>query len=265
MNDPRPACGANAQMPALVPPQPDVGDKRVAALDRLYFHTVAGTNRTRPDTPECRPRVMFAAVADHSAASPDTDPMGPGANTGERIESTASLLAEVRKGDELARERLCALYLPMLMRWAHGRLPGKGRSLAETSDLVQCTLMQALSRVPQFESQHEGAFLAYLRAALMNNIRLELRRSQRHPSIGTASAPELADDSPLASLTGRDALLDYERALGQLAPERREAVILRVEFGFSFEEIALAMERPSADAARMLVGRALAELAGILK
>lgn len=37
-------------------------------------------------------------------------------------------------------------------------------------------------------------------------------------------------------------------------------MILRMEFGFSFEEIAAAMARPSANAARMLVHRAMAAL-----
>jgi RNA polymerase sigma-70 factor (ECF subfamily) len=153
----------------------------------------------------------------------------------------------------------------MLMRWAHGRLPHKARSLAETSDLVQVTLMQALAQVDRFESRHEGAFLAYLRNALLNNLRNEIRRGIRHPSANPDWHDELQDDSPLVDQVGRETLLDYERALAELSQERREAVILRVEFGFSFEEIAAAMERPSAPAARMLVGRALAELADAMR
>lgn len=182
-----------------------------------------------------------------------------------RLESTASLLADVRNGDALARERLCALYLPLLMRWAHGRLPARARALAETADLVQATLLQALARVEQFQPRHEGAFLAYLRTTLINNLRHEVRRSQRHPSVGAALPGDPVGDSLLALHAGREVLLDYERALERLPTERREAVILRVEFGFSYEEIAAAMDRPSADAARMLVGRALAELAGMLQ
>lgn len=182
-----------------------------------------------------------------------------------RIESTASLLADVRNGDDLARERLCALYLPILMRWAHGRLPRRARSMAETSDLVQSTLMHALGRIDRFESRHEGAFLAYLRNALLNNVRNEIRRGARHPSVTVDAQAEFFDDSALTERVGRETLLDYERALSELPPERREAVILRVEFGFSYEEIAAAMERPSAPAARMLVGRGLAQLAEAMR
>jgi DNA-directed RNA polymerase specialized sigma24 family protein len=41
----------------------------------------------------------------------------------------------------------------------------------------------------------------------------------------------------------------------------REAIIGRVELGLSYAELAAAMGRPSADAARMAVGRALLKLA----
>ena len=46
-------------------------------------------------------------------------------------ESTATLLSLLRQGDESARERLMARYLPMLRRWAHGRLPQYARDLKE--------------------------------------------------------------------------------------------------------------------------------------
>jgi DNA-directed RNA polymerase specialized sigma subunit, sigma24 homolog len=89
------------------------------------------------------------------------------------IESTATLLGKVKNGDDDARNRLCALYLPMLQRWAHGRLPGYVRDVAETDDMVQSTLIKALHKLDDFQSQHEGAFLAYLRTTLLNQIRMK--------------------------------------------------------------------------------------------
>ena len=74
-------------------------------------------------------------------------------------ESTATLLSLMRDGDGAARERLVARYLPLLRRWAHGRLPGYARDLNDTNDLVQITLMSALRNLEQFESRHEGALL----------------------------------------------------------------------------------------------------------
>lgn len=175
--------------------------------------------------------------------------------------STASLLARVRNGDGGARNQLCAQYLPILMRWAHGRLPQQARDLSETSDLVQITLTRALAQVDRFQHHHEGAFLAYLRSALLNTMRNEIQRSLRHgETIPIDELHTAAPDSHLAQAIGQELLIDYERGLFELTPEWREAVLLRLEFGFSYAEIAAAMERPSEDAARMLVHRALAEL-----
>lgn len=180
-------------------------------------------------------------------------------------ESTANLLSLVRHGDTQARERLMARYLPLLRRWAHGRLPARARDLSDTSDLVQITLLSALNRIDQFEQRHEGAFLAYLRTSLMNAIRMELRRVARRGSVDALPDDGHAWPVALAVRSGVDDLLDYEAALAQLTPLRREAVILRFEFGMSFAEIAAAMERPSANAAHMLVSRALVDLAGYLE
>lgn len=177
------------------------------------------------------------------------------------LESTATLLARVREGDAGARDRLCGQYLPILMRWAHGRLPPVARDLAETADLVQVTLVKALNAVDRFQPRHEGAFLAYLRTALLNVVRSEIERSlRRGRQVDTDQIDLVARDSLLAEQVGPELLCDYERALAELSPDWREAVILRMEFGFSFEEIAAAMARPSANAARMLVHRAMAAL-----
>ena len=59
---------------------------------------------------------------------------------------------------------------------------------------------------------------------------------------------------------GREKLRRYEAALERLSEEQREAVILRVEFGMSHAEVAQAMGKPNADAARMTVARAMVHL-----
>jgi len=74
---------------------------------------------------------------------------------------------------------------------------------------------------------------------------------------------EIPDDgpSPLDEAVGRDARQRYERALLKLTPDQQEAVVLRLELGFTYPEMAEALERPSANAARLLVTRALVRLA----
>ena len=60
---------------------------------------------------------------------------------------------------------------------------------------------------------------------------------------------------------GVEAAAAYEQALTRLKPEEREAVIGRVELGLSYDELALALEKPTADAARKAAQRALVRLA----
>ena len=181
-----------------------------------------------------------------------------------KLESTATLLAKVKNGDQLARDQLCSTYLPMLKRWAHGRLPAYARDLAETDDMVQNTLIKALNKLDSFSSIREGAFLAYLRTTLLNNIRMEIRRFSNQKDLLRAQNPA-ADPATAASALeqalGSEVIEKYERALMKLSDKAREAVILRVELGYSYPEIAAATEANSPNAARMAVARSLYQLA----
>jgi RNA polymerase sigma-70 factor (ECF subfamily) len=74
-----------------------------------------------------------------------------------------------------------------------------------------------------------------------------------------------ARESPLEEAIGRQALERYESALARLRPEEREAIIARVEMDYSYEEMAEALGKPSADAARKAARRALLRLAEEMK
>ncbi len=181
------------------------------------------------------------------------------------MESTASLLTRVKTGDEAARERLVGRYLPALHRWARGRLPSRARGFLDTDDLVQVTLLRALDKVMDFEPQRVGAFWAYLRRILQNQIRDQIRRTTRRP--GATTLPETLADvghSPLEEVIGRETLEAYERALEKLPDQQREAVLLRIELGFTHPEVAEAIGSPTPNAARMLVARGLARLAEVM-
>ena len=177
------------------------------------------------------------------------------------LENTATLLVAVREGDASARERLFARYLPVLRRWAHHRLPRSARDLRDTDDLVQDTLLSALRRLDTFEHRGEGAFLAYLRQILLNASRDLLRRAAVRPR-QTTMDEDVPDPAPsaLEQAIGHDLVARFERALTRLEPEQREAVILRVEFRFSHQQIAEALGKSSANTARMTVARALVAL-----
>ena len=181
-------------------------------------------------------------------------------------DSTAALLARVREGDEPSRTRLVARYLPMLRTWASGRLPAHARGPMDTDDLVQITLIRALESVQGFQPQREGAFLSYLRSILMNALRDQLRRAHVRRA-GEIVDDHVPDPSPtvLDEVIGKDTMERYDAALAELTESQREAVILRLEFGYSHLEIADAIGVSSADAARMLIGRAMVRLAELMR
>ena len=181
------------------------------------------------------------------------------------LESTSTLLAQIRDGDPHARERLMKRFLPTLRRWARGRLPPQGRDLADTDDLVQNTLIRALNRLDTFDPRREGAFLSYLRQIMLNQVRDEIRRSKRRP--GGSPVDETLPDpgpSPLELSIGEETMRRYERGLAQLSEDHREAIILRFEFGYTCDEVAEAMGRTTPNAARQLIARALVRLSEVL-
>ncbi len=178
------------------------------------------------------------------------------------LSNTTQLLRDVRNGDKTARDQLIQRYLPLLRRWAHGRLPNSARDLSDTDDLVQITFLRALNKLDTFESQRPGAFLAYLRMILLNALRDEVRRRNRRPEQLPIAEEQLASQSSVVEeLAGAEALAAYEAALSKLDEEKRMAVLMRVEFGMGYQEIADELERPTANGTRMMIVRALGELA----
>jgi RNA polymerase sigma factor (sigma-70 family) len=181
-------------------------------------------------------------------------------------ESTVTLLARAREGDQAALDEVFARAIPLLRRWASGRLPRWARGVVDTDDLVQETVINTLKRIDVFEYRVDSALQAYLRQAVMNRIRNEIRRVTRHGTPDTLDSVT-ADSalSPLEQLIGKQEVEAYDDALARLEPPEREAIVGRVELGLSYQELARAMGRPSADAARMAVGRAMLKLATLLR
>jgi RNA polymerase sigma-70 factor (ECF subfamily) len=187
---------------------------------------------------------------------PDMPPVDVSALT-----STIDLLERLRNGDDGAVGELVERSLPPLKRWARGRLPTWARSLAETHDLVQDAVIRAMPHLKTFEARHPGALQAYLRQAIANRIRDEIRKVQSRPVVqDVVSGIVDAAPSPLEHVIGRERLERYEKALAQLQPAEREAIVARLELQQSYEEVALALGKPTAGAARMAVTRAVRHL-----
>jgi RNA polymerase sigma-70 factor (ECF subfamily) len=184
-------------------------------------------------------------------------------NLRSEAESTIHLIERARAGDQQAVDRLFERHMKPLQRWASGRLPRWARDVSDTDDLVQETLLQTFKRIGHFEPRGSGALLAYLRQAILNRVREELRRKGRRPDGSRLTGVDLASElsSPLEQAIGQEALDRYDRALQRLKPEEQNAILGRVELGYTYEELAEALDKPSAEAARKAAQRALVRLA----
>jgi RNA polymerase sigma-70 factor (ECF subfamily) len=176
--------------------------------------------------------------------------------------SSVELARRAREGDRRALDTLFQRHVPALRRWASGRLPRWARDIVDTDDMIQETLTKTLNNLGTFEARGDGGLLAYMRQALRNRIVDQLRHARRHPP-GDAISERQPDRgaSPLDETIGREAVDRYERALGRLSQADREAIVARIEMGYGYDEIARALGKPSPDAARMAIGRALVRLA----
>lgn len=176
--------------------------------------------------------------------------------------TSVELLDRAKSGDREALGALILRHREPVARWARGRLPFWARDLLDTDDLVQEAVLHTIRNLDDFRPRHDGAVRAYLRQAVLNRIRDEVRRVHRRPQhvelIGSGGD---GGTSPLEQAVGVETLERYERALARLSQEDREAIVGRVEMNLPYDQLASELGKPSPDAARVAVSRALVRLA----
>lgn len=181
--------------------------------------------------------------------------------------SDRRFLEAMRQGRRSAVDRFFARYRSWLRGWARGRLPPWVRGSIDTSDLVQTALQRTFERLDGFEPRHAHALRAYLRRAVENQIRDELRRSvRRRAAIAPDAVVRLSED---AAPQHRQMLDDetwrrYLEGLRRLTPRDRRLIVARAELEYNYRQIALMERLPSPDAARMALRRAMIRLGGLV-
>jgi RNA polymerase sigma-70 factor (ECF subfamily) len=176
--------------------------------------------------------------------------------------ATVDLVARARAGDESAWEVLMRRYRGPLQRFARSRLSRQPHRLADTDDVVQDVTLGAFRRLDRIELRFPGALLAYLRRSVTNRVADEHRRAVRQGP--TATLDENLPDgqqSPLDVSIDRDKVRVYRAALLSLAPDDRLAIVMRLERSESYDVIAARLGKPTANAARVAVARAMFRLA----
>lgn len=147
-------------------------------------------------------------------------------------------------------EELYDAHLPAAVRFAY--LVSGDAELAQ--DLAHDAFIRVASRLSALRSQ--DAFRSYLRTAILNGYRSHWRRAERERArVETVAATQPAA-ATMPDVAGAD---EIGRALAELSPRRRAAVVLRY-----FEDLT---ERQTAEvlgcsvgAVKALVGRGLRQL-----
>ncbi len=190
-----------------------------------------------------------------------SDVRRPDATTRLSSDSTVEILDRAREGDWAAAEALIARVTPSVRRWARGRVPQYVRHDANTEDIVQDAVLNALKRLKRVQYRTVGGLQAYLRTSVVNRIRDLIRASKRR-GIPVECGEALKDQapSPLESAIMREGLASFLAALQRLRPADRQVIIWRIELGYSVDEIAARLGK-SKGAAGMSVSRAMARLA----
>jgi RNA polymerase sigma-70 factor, ECF subfamily len=184
------------------------------------------------------------------------------------------LLAAARTGSSEALGEALQAYRAYLMLIAQQELDPELRAKGGASDLVQETFIDAQRLLGRFEGTTEGAWAAWLRELLLNNLadfvrhyratgkrRVGREVGQQAGDSSTDRGGALAADTPSPSVTAMAAeqVAALERALDRLPEDYREVLTLRYRGDLSFEDIGQRLGR-SGNAARKLWLRALRKL-----
>lgn len=177
------------------------------------------------------------------------------------------LLERAHRGSRSAVGALFERYGVWLRRWARSRLPSRARGVVDTSDIVQDALHHTFARFTSFRSRQTSVLRLYLRRAVQNRIRDELRRVARRGDAVLPDRPVLrsdADAPQLRELLDEETWRRYLDALRKLPARDRRLIVGRAELGYTSDQLAFMERLPSPAAARGALRRALVRLTDLM-
>lgn len=152
-------------------------------------------------------------------------------------------IKQARQGDQHAYARLYDQYAPGLYRLCYGIVLNK----QDAEDVVQESFVYAFKNLHRYDAER-AAFKTWLYTIAVSRCRNTYRR-KRLPTVDlsqilTLQIPSSPDETPEAALARRESIEGIQRALAQISPKLREAIVLRYGHGLTYREIADIMECP---------------------
>lgn len=173
-------------------------------------------------------------------------------------EEDKRLMALVAVGDDEA--------LRVLVDRHHPRLVGYLRAEVGSQTTAEELAMEVFVRLHRAANRWrpEAKLTTYLIHIAHNLVLNEWRRKSRKPTSNLDSAPEPGDASHESARKVSELEESFEKAVAQLAPEQRTAILLLVQQDLPYEEIALAMAAP-VSSVKTWIHRARTRLRELLK
>jgi RNA polymerase sigma-70 factor, ECF subfamily len=181
------------------------------------------------------PEAWLAVTADHGPAEDDARPA---------VEPREDelLRARVRRRDDAALGAIYARHAPAVQRFLRDLIGCP----AAAADATQETFVRAFRRLDSLRDQDR---LAPWLFGIARNVSLEARRARRVRARVIATSDDKLEAisaashavTPESELLGREAAEIIGRALERLSEDRRALLLLRLDHGLAYEEIAAAM------------------------
>lgn len=173
-------------------------------------------------------------------------------------------LHEIRAGNQSALNSMLESWRSVIRVNAHGMLGGRLPPRADSSDLVQETLIQAFEDFGNFRGKTKGEWMSWLRSILVakaNYLRKFHAAEKRAPSMEVRAAPQVADTGPDPAMAAllQERISQVTAAMNTLPTPMYEVLFRRFFLRQPFADVAQALDR-SPGATRVLLVRAVRRL-----
>ena len=197
------------------------------------------------------------------------------------IQKTQHLVALAKDGDKFALNQLYSIYAERVRWMVRLRMGAELRSKLESMDMVQDTLIHALSDLDDFTYKSEGDFIRWLSTIAENVLRGNLKKLHTNKRDIRREVPlnnygpnttrrvvenpgPIAATTPSVIMSKKEDLCNLEKAIDQLKPKYREVIILAKIDGLSYKDIGKRLGK-SEDAVGMLLSRAMLALTNVFE
>jgi len=194
------------------------------------------------------------------------------------LTASIELVERARAGDHGALERLFERYYPRVRRVVRARMGLRLRALEAPEDIVQNTFIAALGSLGRFEVREDADLIDWFSRLVENQLSdaakyhgASKRDSLRKVSLdalqrtSSAEVPTTPEPSAPDVLSFEEQARILDECISELAPDHREAIVLRDHAAASWVMVAERLGRPSEAAARELYRRAQVRLMDLFR